>query len=112
MDNDIIQMQAHIVKLFKHVCTRCGHLWVPNKIRPVACPRCHSPYWNKKRQRISLKLYKEMEKLNTDEEVQKILKKMGIMDAEFFTKNRLAERKKHVENWHKYNSEDYKPKLN
>lgn len=33
-------------------CTRCGHKWVPKIVRePKRCPRCKSPYWNKKRVR-------------------------------------------------------------
>src|SRR4029450_7901622 len=31
-------------------CLRCGHLWLPRmEGRPVACPRCHSPIWDKPR---------------------------------------------------------------
>ncbi|MFH1368059.1 MAG: hypothetical protein ABII64_02905 [Elusimicrobiota bacterium] len=29
-------------------CTRCGHNWVSRKkARPVICPACKSPYWNR-----------------------------------------------------------------
>ena len=31
-------------------CNRCGHSWysrTPNE--PKVCPKCKSPYWNKKR---------------------------------------------------------------
>ena len=36
-------------------CKRCGHIWVSNGIKlkkdkPIYCPKCKSPYWNKKRQ--------------------------------------------------------------
>jgi len=33
-------------------CNRCGHSWysrTPNE--PKVCPKCKSPYWNKKRVR-------------------------------------------------------------
>jgi len=31
-------------------CTRCGHRWLPRAARkPVQCPRCHSPYWDRER---------------------------------------------------------------
>ena len=32
-------------------CERCNHVWVPYNINklPTACPKCHSPYWNKPR---------------------------------------------------------------
>ena len=30
-------------------CERCDYEWIPQnpEKEPVACPRCHSPYWNK-----------------------------------------------------------------
>jgi predicted Zn-ribbon and HTH transcriptional regulator len=33
-------------------CERCGHVWVSKAatVRPVTCPHCKSPYWNKPRQ--------------------------------------------------------------
>jgi predicted Zn-ribbon and HTH transcriptional regulator len=31
-------------------CKRCGRKWIPrSKKKPVQCPKCKSPYWNKKR---------------------------------------------------------------
>ena len=30
-------------------CKRCGYEWVPRKDKPITCPRCRSPYWNKDR---------------------------------------------------------------
>ncbi len=31
-------------------CERCEHKWVPRtERRPTICPRCKSPYWDKKR---------------------------------------------------------------
>jgi DNA-directed RNA polymerase subunit RPC12/RpoP len=31
-------------------CKRCGATWTPRKKqKPVQCPKCKSPYWNKKR---------------------------------------------------------------
>ncbi len=31
-------------------CTRCGATWFPRSPgRPVACAKCHSPYWDKPR---------------------------------------------------------------
>ena len=38
-----------IRKLPERHCERCGHSWVPRKIRCVACPKCNSPYWDKPR---------------------------------------------------------------
>jgi hypothetical protein len=47
-----------IIKLYKKfkarlkgfICERCSHKWVPrDKKRPVVCPKCKSPYWDKKR---------------------------------------------------------------
>lgn len=32
------------------LCERCGHKWVPRlKENPRVCPKCHSPYWDKPR---------------------------------------------------------------
>jgi len=31
-------------------CERCSHEWVPRKKKedkPVVCPKCKSPYWDK-----------------------------------------------------------------
>lgn len=30
-------------------CLRCGETWVPHdlKKKPVTCPKCRSPYWDK-----------------------------------------------------------------
>jgi predicted Zn-ribbon and HTH transcriptional regulator len=32
-------------------CNRCGKTWTPRKkiSEIVMCPKCHSPYWNRKR---------------------------------------------------------------
>ena len=30
-------------------CNRCYWKWFSRKPNPVACPKCHSPFWNKKR---------------------------------------------------------------
>jgi len=33
-------------------CKRCNHSWLPRtKKLPKVCPKCNSPYWNKKRVR-------------------------------------------------------------
>ena len=38
------------LKLPKLKCNRCGHKWFPRQERePKSCPKCHSPYWNKPR---------------------------------------------------------------
>lgn len=38
-----------MIKLPTMVCKRCRHKWVPRKPEIMVCPKCHSPYWNKKR---------------------------------------------------------------
>jgi DNA-directed RNA polymerase subunit RPC12/RpoP len=44
-------MAAEKVRVYH--CTRCGEDWPARKKKhlgaPKYCPRCHSPYWNKKR---------------------------------------------------------------
>ena len=33
-------------------CERCQHEWLPRTARkPTICPRCKSPYWDRKRER-------------------------------------------------------------
>ena len=34
-------------------CERCKHKWVPRNIKdtPRVCPRCKSPYWDRKKQK-------------------------------------------------------------
>jgi predicted Zn-ribbon and HTH transcriptional regulator len=32
-------------------CGRCGHEWQKRIEKPVHCPKCKSPYWNKPRVR-------------------------------------------------------------
>ena len=32
-----------------HICTRCGHKWPSEDVKPVRCPKCKSPYWNRLR---------------------------------------------------------------
>lgn len=35
-----------------HKCLRCGHKWKSKyKRKPITCPECKSPYWNKPRVR-------------------------------------------------------------
>lgn len=37
-------------KLPKFKCLRCGYVWIPRKEeRPITCPKCRSPYWDKER---------------------------------------------------------------
>ena len=30
-------------------CSRCNHVWVPREkdVRPIVCPKCKSPYWDR-----------------------------------------------------------------
>ena len=37
--------------LTEKACLRCGHIWWPRTPeRPVTCPKCNSPYWDKPRE--------------------------------------------------------------
>jgi DNA-directed RNA polymerase subunit RPC12/RpoP len=33
----------------KYKCGRCGAEWIPRTLRPMRCPKCKTPYWNKPR---------------------------------------------------------------
>jgi len=34
------------------VCKRCGHRWANRKAqKPIICPKCKTPYWDKERQK-------------------------------------------------------------
>jgi len=38
------------IKLIGYCCERCGHKWVPRSSKkPIVCPKCKSPYWNKRK---------------------------------------------------------------
>lgn len=38
------------IKIAGYRCERCGHIWVPrNEEKPIVCPKCKSPYWDKPR---------------------------------------------------------------
>ena len=39
------------IQVYAYVCERCGHKWVPRQqdVEPKVCPKCKSPYWNRKR---------------------------------------------------------------
>jgi len=39
-----------IIKVRGYKCERCGHKWAPrSKKKPIICPKCKSPYWNRAR---------------------------------------------------------------
>lgn len=41
------------MKLLKRKCLRCNHSWILRKSNePKVCPKCKSPYWDKKRQNV------------------------------------------------------------
>jgi predicted Zn-ribbon and HTH transcriptional regulator len=41
-----------LIQIPRWKCERCSYEWIPrSEDEPVKCPKCHSPYWNKKRKR-------------------------------------------------------------
>ena len=44
-----IGMGEIIIKTKGYKCERCGHEWAPRnkEEKPLICPKCKSPYWNK-----------------------------------------------------------------
>jgi len=44
------------IKLDKLKCKRCGWVWIPRKEeKPLTCPHCRSPYWDKERKIVANK---------------------------------------------------------
>jgi len=40
------------IKLPTLRCKRCGHKWHPRKEeKPLICPKCKSPYWDRERKK-------------------------------------------------------------
>ncbi|QGH72334.1 MAG: DNA directed RNA polymerase, 7 kDa subunit [Podoviridae sp. ctg2L5] len=37
------------VELKELICKRCGHKWVARKPEVRVCPKCKSPYWDRKK---------------------------------------------------------------
>lgn len=55
-------------------CCYCGHIWIPRKVKPRACPHCHR-YYTEKRQPIELELTEELEaQLYSSYRVEKVEK--------------------------------------
>ncbi len=44
-------LAGHKVKILGNKCYRCEHEWRPLVIeeKPVVCPKCKSPYWDRPR---------------------------------------------------------------
>jgi len=39
------------ITLKGYKCERCGREWIPRKEgKPIVCPKCKSPYWDKPRE--------------------------------------------------------------
>lgn len=38
------------IVLFKLVCERCGHKWVPTQEEITMCPKCKSKHWHSPRE--------------------------------------------------------------
>ena len=41
------------IEINQLTCQRCNHKWFPRSTEVVICPNCKSPYWDKKKHRIS-----------------------------------------------------------
>jgi len=42
-----------IINIQGYLCERCSHKWPSRKNQlPIVCPKCKSPYWNKKRREV------------------------------------------------------------
>lgn len=44
------------IKVKRYNCERCSHEWQPRKEeKPIICPECKSPYWDRKRENVGNK---------------------------------------------------------
>ena len=45
--------EGHKVHILGNKCYRCGHEWRPLNVneKPVVCPKCKSPYWDRPRRK-------------------------------------------------------------
>lgn len=47
---ELLDMESDQLPPVRLSCKRCGHQWKRRRVSlPVACPKCHSPYWDKDR---------------------------------------------------------------
>lgn len=37
------------IKIMQLTCLRCFHKWIPRKADVTVCPKCKSPYWNRRK---------------------------------------------------------------
>ncbi len=71
-----------MIKLPKHNCLRCGHTWIPRTEEiPKVCPKCKSPYWNKRMKYVDRDLSYEVRQ-NADKELRSISEKMSEYSPE------------------------------
>lgn len=46
-------MPQQKVEVIQYQCIRCGHKWLGrSREKPIVCPKCHSPYWDRERKSI------------------------------------------------------------
>lgn len=49
-DGKLIDFIEYKIELTELKCQRCEHKWNPRRpVRPIICPKCKSPYWDKPR---------------------------------------------------------------
>jgi len=41
------------IEINQVTCERCKHKWYPRSPEVVICPKCKSPYWDKKKVRLT-----------------------------------------------------------
>ena len=44
------------IEINQVTCERCKHKWYPRSPEVVICPKCKSPYWDKKKVRLTKKV--------------------------------------------------------
>ena len=60
-----------LVKIFKVVCKKCSHSWVPRQEEIHVCPKCKNPGWDKEPKKY------EVIKVKEGDSFEEIFNKMG-----------------------------------
>jgi len=66
------------IEINQVTCERCKHKWYPRSPEVVICPKCKSPYWDKKKVRISKKVINSKKTVKVDTQEIKLVPDEGV----------------------------------